>query len=84
MISGRADCNYKSVLATSVSRSTALLERRVAQAKLKGVVVSCRVDRDYPAFEAVLRRGRIGTRVYWWQSTRCMLRTSRPGWTGFC
>ncbi len=53
---GRADFNYKSVIATAVSRSTAKLERKVAQAKLKGVRVSCRVEWDYPAFEAVLRR----------------------------
>ena len=53
---GRADFNYKTVLATSVMRSTASLERQVAKAKLQGVVVSCRVDWDYPAFAAILRR----------------------------
>lgn len=53
---GRADFNYKSVLATSISRATARLERKVAQAKLKGVAVSCKVEWDFPAFEAVLRR----------------------------
>ena len=53
---GRADFNYKSVLATSITRSMAGLERKVAKAKLKGVVVRCHVDWDYPAFEAILRR----------------------------
>ena len=51
---GRADFNYEGVLATAVSRSTATLERKVAQAKLKGVRASCRVEWDFPAFEAVL------------------------------
>ncbi len=52
----QADSNYDNVLAAASRRSLAKLERAVARAKLKGLRVSCRVDWDYPAFEAVVRR----------------------------
>lgn len=51
-----ADANYQNVLTQASQRAQARLERAVARANLKGLRVSCRVDWDYPAFEAVVRR----------------------------
>lgn len=53
-----AQVNYDDVLKSAVRKSQAALEKAVARAGLRGLRVHCRVDWDYPAFEAVVRRAK--------------------------